>query len=376
MFRWRRKTRHAEQSRREVDVGEEQIGDGARLDLARPAQNARNANRLLPRLALEPQALRAEHVAVVGSEQDDGVVAQTEIVEGAHELADRIVDRRHHAVVLGDLSRSRGPGRRPPVRSHRQLHRIVEARVLRRRFVRDRAVVPIEWSGRRGAYRRAPREEFDAEVGEALGFELIQADRFGRIAEESVLEMLVAALVGGPELEALTAFARRYKSRQTRAAVEVPLTHEAGAVAGAPQFRARDTEFSRSRRSLATIPLRWVYWPVSRTARAGQQTGVLAKVRRSRMPSPAQPVDVRRVDILVAVTADRLRAQLVRHQKQDIRTACGGRRPRRRQGTRAAFGPEPSGVDGGAGEGFILFQAIVDPEAGRSHAQGGSTERF
>ena len=47
------------------------------------------------------------------------------------------------------------------------------------------------------------------------------------------------------------------------------------------------TDDSRSRRSLATMPFLWAYWPVSRMARAGQQTGVLAKVWRNSSPSDA-----------------------------------------------------------------------------------------
>ena len=85
-----------------VEAGEDAVLDRARLDLARPADDARHAeaafvDRALGVLERRHAAVRpGEHLgAVVGGEDDDGVVGLADVVEVLQEGADAVVHLRH-----------------------------------------------------------------------------------------------------------------------------------------------------------------------------------------------------------------------------------------------------------------------------------------
>ena len=68
-----------------------------RLEPAGCAQDERNAQRPFEEVHLVPQATLAQHFPVIGGDQDHGVVAQPEAVEGFEQLPDAVVD-------VGDLT--------------------------------------------------------------------------------------------------------------------------------------------------------------------------------------------------------------------------------------------------------------------------------
>ena len=67
------------------------------------------------------------------------------------------------------------------------------------------------------------------------------------------------------------------------------------------------------------MPFLWAYFPVNRIARAGQQTGVLAKVFRNRMPSAANRSMCGVLHIRIAHAAESLGPKLIRDDEQDVR---------------------------------------------------------
>ena len=85
-----------------VEAGEDAVLDRARLDLARPADDARHAEAAfhdgaLGGLERRHAAVRpGEHFgAVVGGEDDDGVVGLADVVQVLQEGADAVVHLRH-----------------------------------------------------------------------------------------------------------------------------------------------------------------------------------------------------------------------------------------------------------------------------------------
>lgn len=53
--------------------------------------------------------MRSAHVAMVGREDDEGVIGRPGLVEGAQDAADRVVDLRDHTEISGDHLRPLGP---------------------------------------------------------------------------------------------------------------------------------------------------------------------------------------------------------------------------------------------------------------------------
>ena len=105
---------------RENVEGRDRAVDAARGEPG-GGQHQRHAGRALEEAHLEPESALAEHVAVVGEEDDRGAVGEAEAVEQREELADLLVDvgDRRRSSRGGRGGRARGGcrrrcGRRPP----------------------------------------------------------------------------------------------------------------------------------------------------------------------------------------------------------------------------------------------------------------------
>ncbi len=89
----------------EVDEGRQQVhqrhvrGDAAGAEQARRVQDERHARGALEEVHLVPQAPLAQHVAMVGGDDDDGVVGQAGRRERFQQLAELAVDIADHGVV-------------------------------------------------------------------------------------------------------------------------------------------------------------------------------------------------------------------------------------------------------------------------------------
>src|SRR5258708_13478881 len=83
-------------------MGKGRVRLAAGLERRRPAENSRHAHRFLPGLALQERALRSLHVAVIGSHQDDGVVALSDLIELLQQPADLFVETGYGGVVAGN----------------------------------------------------------------------------------------------------------------------------------------------------------------------------------------------------------------------------------------------------------------------------------
>ena len=95
-----------DEGRHPVERGEELVHHRARLDVPRPAHDARRAIAALPRLALLPLERRDATVgerdrlgAVVGGEDDDGVVELAHVLQLLEDDADVVVHLLHAGFV-------------------------------------------------------------------------------------------------------------------------------------------------------------------------------------------------------------------------------------------------------------------------------------
>ena len=75
------------------------MDDGAGLDPGRISDDERNPRRAFKRHAFVDQAVLPAHVAVVGREDDDGVLQHPGGAQGVEDLADVVVNALHHAEV-------------------------------------------------------------------------------------------------------------------------------------------------------------------------------------------------------------------------------------------------------------------------------------
>ena len=243
--------------------------------------------------------------------------------ERPHQPADLVVDGGDGRVVGGDLLRVRRCGT-PAFQFGRIVSfcRVVEFHVLLGRRRRDRAAGPSTRTRKNGSLRLARRKSMATSVS-ASGSNLSLA-RPARASSrnQSGMEVVVAALVGGPEVEALPARSRRDEAGIALAAVEVPLADEAGLVAlrleelGQRRLRLAQPQVVGDHAVLVRV------LPVSRMARAGTADGRVGEGLAEEDAFGRQPVDVRRLDIGVAHAAEGLAAQLVGNDEQDVRATA------------------------------------------------------
>src|SRR5258708_23136769 len=128
-------------------MGKGRVRLAAGLERRRPAENSRHAHRFLPGLALQERALRSLKFAVIGSHQDDGVVALSDLIELLQQLADLFVETGHGGVEAGNSLP--GPvlfGAGLPVLAQLDLFRIVHLLKARRRnvWIVRRRRLPVE----------------------------------------------------------------------------------------------------------------------------------------------------------------------------------------------------------------------------------------
>ena len=314
-----RHARHPEQGGGKVHVREEDVAAGIGPHLARPTQETRHPNGLLPRLPFEAFALRPQHVAVVTGIKDDRVFAQAQFIQLGHQTAHLVVERRHHAVVLGNVLGRGNVWSGGIVVAHRELCGRVSLRITFRSFIRIVGRPPLNGEIERPRIGLSLAKKFDRQVCPAFGLELTQLDRLVRIAKIVVIEMPMTALVGRPKFKALAAGSWGNEARLAGSTIEMPLTHEAGAIAGVAQ-QLRETH-----RALAQ-PKVVGHHAVAMAVLPGEEYGARRAtdgcIGKNVIENDAfrrKPIEVRRLDVGIAQAAHCMIAVLIGHQKKNVR---------------------------------------------------------
>ena len=288
------------------------------LDFGGPADDSRDPDGFFPGLPFQTLAVGAEHVAVVGTDHKDGVFGETELVQFGHEATDLVIDGVQHSVVFRESRSTGGTGAVLIVRAEFEFFGVEFGAVFGRGLVGvvGRAHLDGEEEGPGVGFRGV--EEFEGEVGPAFGLEFLHGDGLGRIAEVLGVEVGVAALVGGPEFETLTAGSGGDEAGEAFASVEVPFADETGAVTGfGEEFRDGDLSFAEAEVVGGHAVLAGVFAGEEdgsgRAANGSIGDGVLQQDSLA-----GETVEVRCNGIFVAHTAERLGAQLVGEEEDDI----------------------------------------------------------
>src|SRR5262249_50811278 len=95
---WKRDAALVEQRREQVAPGDPRIA-GHALARAGCTHEERNAQRLLEEVHLREHAVAAEHLAVVGGEDDERARGEAELVQRVEDRADPVVELEDQAVV-------------------------------------------------------------------------------------------------------------------------------------------------------------------------------------------------------------------------------------------------------------------------------------
>ena len=296
------------------------------------ADDARNANGLLPRLPLQPRPMGSQHVAVIGRYDHDRVVAEAEIVQLGQDASDLIVDGSHHCVVRGNLLAAWSCD----VRVRLEISfRVVAGKIgaqgdrigIVHRHVLFRGQIGVVWRAHldgkeeRAAVRPRLTQEFNANIRPRFGFERLDRDGVGIVAEVVCVEVGVADLVGRPEFESLPSRSRWNPARLARAAVQVPLTNEARAVARlGKQFGHGGLGLSQAQivrgHSIRVGVFAGQDNRPGRTADRG--VGVMVAEQNSFL---GKPVEIGRLHVWLAHAAHGLRPHLVGEQEKDVQRA-------------------------------------------------------
>ena len=288
------------------------------LDFGGPADDSRDPDGFFPGLPFQTLAVGAEHVAVVGTDHKDGVFGETELVQFGHEATDLVIDGVQHSVVFRESRSTGGTGAVLIVRAEFEFFGVEFGPIFSRGLVGIVRRAHLDGQEEGPAVGFGSVEEFEGEVGPAFGLELLHGDGGWVIAEVLGVEVGVAALVGGPEFETLTAGAGGDEAGEAFTSVEVPFADETGAVTGfGEEFRDGDLGFAEAEVVGGHAVLAGVFAGEEdgsgRAADGGVGDGVLQQDSLA-----GETVEVRCNGIFVAHTAERLGAQLVGEEEDDI----------------------------------------------------------
>ncbi len=288
------------------------------LDFGGPADDSRDPDGFFPWLPFQTLAVGAEHVAVVGTDHEDGVFGEAKLVQFGHEATDLVIDGVQHSVVFRESRSTGGTGAVLIVRAEFEFFGVEFGPIFSRGLVGIVRWAHLDGQEEGPAVGFGSVEEFESEVGPAFGLELLHGDGRWVIAEVLGVEVGVAALVGGPEFETLTAGSGGDEAGEAFASIEVPFADETGAVTGfGEEFRDGDLSFAESE----VVGCHAVFAGVlageedgsGRAANGGVGEGVLQQDSLA-----GETVEVRCNGIFVAHTAERLGAQLVGEEEDDI----------------------------------------------------------
>lgn len=142
---------------------------------------------------------------MVGGDDEDGVFGETELVEFGHEAAYLIVDGVQHSIVFRKERSTGGAGAVLVIGAEFEFVGVEFGSVFWWGLVGVVGRAHLDGEEKRAVVGFGCVEEFEGEVGPAFGLELLHGDGRWVIAEVLGVEVGVAALVGGPEFETLTA---------------------------------------------------------------------------------------------------------------------------------------------------------------------------
>jgi hypothetical protein len=303
-----------------------------------------DADGLLVRVLLAVEAVASLEVAVVGEEDDGGVVAQSLRVQEAEERADVVVEVLDHGVVapqvVAALGRSRllrwgrPGGRGGDVWREHQLAVAPAGEVGLRRDERGVRRLDGEDEKEGPAAVALLGEEALGEPEEPVGLVAVDAARRGIVVDEVVrVERIVAELEGAPALESATerpgdgreaALAREGAAAARMGAEQVPLADVRGLVAGVAELvgdRALGGGHAPAdggdEPAVGVLP-----------GHQGEAAGDADRVGHARVGEAQalgrQPVDVRRGDVGIAVAAQRVAPELVADDEEDVGAPAWG----------------------------------------------------